>query len=269
MTARASSWSMESRTAIVTGGSSGIGLATAMLLAKRGADVVIAGRDAERGKAAETMISGLGGGRVLYVPTDVRAVNSVEQMIAAAVKRFGTLDILVNNSGVEAEESSDGPSEIDWDRMFATNTKGTWLCTRAALPHLVEATGVIVNNASMAGLVGVAGGAGYAASKAAVVSLTKSLALAFADTGVRINAVCAGPVETQMTYDEWELVGGHEEGLRRALAVSPARRVAKPEEVAELIVFLCSDLAPSITGAAIPIDGAKTAGLMPTDRYRW
>jgi NAD(P)-dependent dehydrogenase (short-subunit alcohol dehydrogenase family) len=260
---------LASRTAIVTGGSTGIGLATARSLADRGAHVVIAGRDRERGATAAAELAAGATGTVAYVEVDVRNAESVAGLVGTTVERFGSLDILVNNSGVEAEEGSDGPSEADWDRMFATNAKGTWLCCRAALPHLERSRGVIVNNASMAGLLGVAGGAGYAASKAAVVSLTRSLALAYAERGVRVNAVCAGPVDTQMTYDEWELVGGPEEGLRRALALSPARRITAPEEVAELICFLASDDAASITGAAIPIDGAKTAGLMPTERYRW
>lgn len=260
---------LASRTAIVTGGSTGIGLATARSLADRGAHVVIAGRDRERGATAAAELAAGATGTVTYVEVDVRNAESVAGLVGTTVEKFGSLDILVNNSGVEAEEGSDGPSEADWDRMFATNAKGTWLCCRAALPHLERTRGVIVNNASMAGLLGVAGGAGYAASKAAVVSLTKSLALAYAERGVRVNAVCAGPVDTQMTYDEWALVGGRDEGLRRALAVSPARRITAPEEVAELICFLASDAAVSITGTAMPIDGGKTAGLMPTERYRW
>lgn len=260
---------LRARTAIVTGGSTGIGRATARALASRGAHVVIAGRDRDRGTEVAAELDASTSGGVTYLGLDVRDAGSVAGLVAATVETYGSLDIVVNNSGVEAEESPDGPSEADWDRMFATNTKGTWLCCRAALPHLERARGVIVNNASMAGLVGVAGGAGYAASKAAVVSLTRSLALAYAERGVRVNAVCAGPVDTQMTYDEWALVGGREEGLRRALALSPARRITAPEEVAELICFLASDEAASITGAAVPIDGGKTAGLMPTERYRW
>jgi NAD(P)-dependent dehydrogenase (short-subunit alcohol dehydrogenase family) len=230
--------------------------------------VVIASRDRERGVIAAAALAAEGH-EVAFSELDVTDATSVCDTINFAAARYGSVDIVVNNSGVEAEEGLDGPSEAEWDRMFATNVKGTWLCCRAALPHLLDRRGVIVNNASMAGLVGVAGGAGYAASKAAVVSLTKSLALAYADRGVRINAVCAGPVHTQMTYDEWDLAGGAAEGLRRALAVVPARRVAHAEEVAELVAFLASDRSPFITGAAIPIDGGKTAGLMSSERYRW
>lgn len=259
---------LKGRTAVVTGGATGIGRAISVRLAADGAQVVIATRNAGRGAEVVDEITRKSG-KAVFVETDVSNSDSVSLMVDRVVGLFGSLDILVNNSGVESEERPEGPSEADWDRMFATNTKGTWLCCRAAMSHLVRTRGVIINNASMAGLLGVAGSAGYAASKAAVISLSKSLALAYADQGLRVNAVCPGPVDTQMTYDEWALVGGPEEGLKRALALSPARRITSPEEVADLVAFLASDHALSITGAVIPIDGGKTAGLMPSDRYRW
>lgn len=259
---------LEGRTAIVTGGATGIGLAVARQFAADGAAIVIGSRGRERGEA-ETAVLVAAGARATFVPTDVTRSADIEALVATAVATFGSLDILVNNSGIEVPEDRAGPSEEDWDRLFDVNVKGTWLGCRAALPHLLRSKGAIVNIASMAGLVGVAGGTGYAASKAAVVSLTRSLALAYAEVGVRVNSVCPGPIMTGMTLAEWDAVGGPEEGLRRALAVIPARRIAEPEEVARLVAFLASDAAAFITGANVAIDGGKTAGLMSSERYRW
>ena len=259
---------LKGRTAIITGGATGIGLAIAHNLASQGASILIAARAIDRGQREAAAING-SGGTAVFIQTDVTSADSVSRMVDRAIEHFGSIGILVNNSGIEAPEGPAGPSETDWDRMFATNAKGTWLCCKIALPHLLRSRGVIINNASMAGLVGVAGGTGYAASKAAVVSLTRSLALTYADQGVRVNAICPGPVDTQMTYDEWEAVGGADEGKRRAFAICPARRIGDPAEIAELVRYLVSDAAEFITGAAIPIDGGKTAGLMPIERYRW
>jgi NAD(P)-dependent dehydrogenase (short-subunit alcohol dehydrogenase family) len=256
------------RVAVVTGGGSGIGAATAALLAREGACVVIAGRSAERGEAQVRSIPS-GNGSAVFVQTDVTDATAVTALMNQAVEKYGRIDVLFNNSGVEVPEELSGPGERDWDRLFATNVKGTWLCCKEAIPHLLRTRGVIVNNASMAGLIGVAGSVGYAASKAAVVSLTRSLALGYASQGLRVNAICPGPIATQMTWDEWEAAGGPEEGRRRADATCPARRIGEPEEVARLVVYLASDAASFITGAAIPIDGGKTAGLMPIERYRW
>ena len=258
----------QDRTAVITGGATGMGLAIARNLGARGASIVIASRDRARGeKEAEDLRRTYGA--CIFVRTDVTSRDSVETTVGAVIEHFGSIEILVNNSGLETQEGPEGPSEHDWDRMFAVNAKGTWLCCKSALPHLLRVRGVIINNASMAALVGVAGSAGYAASKAAVVSLTRSLALAYADQGLRVNAICPGPVETQMTYDEWDLVGGADEGRGRAFGVCPARRIASPDEIAELVAYLASDRAAFITGAAVPIDGGKTSGLMPVERYRW
>ena len=257
----------EDRVAIVTGGATGIGWAVARGFADEGASVVIAGRSAERGEEAAATLT-TQGAQARFVRTDVSDSAAVRQLVERTVDDFGRIDVLVNNGGIEVDEGPDGPTEGDWDELFDINTKGTWLGCRFALPHLLESKGAIINNASVAALVGSPGHAAYAASKAAVVSLTQSLALAYAEQGVRINAICPGPILTEMTRLAWESTGG-EEGRRKNLALCPARRAADPEEVAGLVLYLASPAAAFITGAAIPIDGGKSAGLMTIDRYRW
>ena len=258
---------LEGCVAIVTGAAGGIGLAIARRFVGEGAAVVIADRDAERGeRAAEDLAAA--GARARFIATDVSHGAAVERLVAETVREHGRLDVMVNNAGVAVEERPDGPAtEADWDLLFDVNTKGVWLGCRAALPHLLETKGAIVNNASVAALVGSPGHAGYAASKAAVVSLTKAFALQYAEQGVRVNAICPGPIITEMTRVHWESDGG--EGKRRNLALCPAHRGADPDEVAGLVLYLALPEASFVTGAAIPIDGAKSAGLMTIDRYRW
>lgn len=260
----------EDRVAIVTGGASGIGLAVATAFAAEGAAVVIADRDEARGSAAAAGLAASGAeARVRFIRTDVSDTREVDSLVGRTVAAYGRLDVMVNNAGVEVDERPDGPAtEDDWDLLFNVNAKGTWFGCRAALPHLRETKGAIVNNASVAALIGSPGHVAYSASKAAVVSLTRTLALTYAELGVRINAVCPGPILTEMTRIAWQSDGG-DEGRRRNLALCPARRAADPAEVAGLVLYLASPEAAFITGAAIPIDGGKSAGLMTIDRYRW
>ena len=256
------------RVAIVTGGATGIGLAVSKAFAAEGTAVVIGSRSRDAGEAVAEELRGAGM-PAHFIQTDVSDAAQVRALIRGAVDAFGRIDVLVNNSGTEADEGPDGPlTEEGWDLLFDVNAKGTWLGSKFALPYLLESKGAIINNASVAALVGSPGHAAYAASKAAVVSLTKSMALAYAEQGVRINAICAGPILTEMTRAYWE-AGVGDENQRRNLALCPARRAADPEEVASLVLYLASPGAAFITGAAIPIDGGKSAGLMTIDRYRW
>ncbi|MFZ0995597.1 MAG: SDR family oxidoreductase [Candidatus Dormiibacterota bacterium] len=258
--------SLRGRVAIITGGTSGIGRAAAVLMAKDGARVVVSGRSSERGAEVVAQIEQTGG-KALFVVADLCHAPDVDRLIARCVEHYGTVDILVNCGGVNAKEGLDGPTEEDWDLIFASNVKGTWLCCRAVLPFLIKSQGTIVNLGSNSGMVGVAGSPGYAASKAAVINLTKSLALAYADQGVRINAVCPGPVETPMIYSSWQRGVGEVEGRRLAQAMCPVGRLASPIEIAEAIRFLASSEASFITGSTLSVDGGKSSGIMRSDRY--
>ena len=251
---------LDGRVAIVTGGTSGIGRETARLLGSDGARLVISGRSAERGADVVSDLRQTGV-QVVFVQADLRKAADIEGLVARCLEEFGSLDILINSGGVNVREGLDGPSEEDWDLLFSTNVKGTWLCCRAALPYLIKSRGAIVNLASLAGMVGVASSVGYgslqpddppftestplapnspyAASKAAVINLTKSLALAYADQGLRVNAVCPGPVETAMTHGSWAAVG-EDSGRRLARAMCPVRRLATPPEIAGAVRFLAA-----------------------------
>jgi NAD(P)-dependent dehydrogenase (short-subunit alcohol dehydrogenase family) len=250
------------RVALITGGASGIGLATAERLARDGVRVVLADID-EAG--LERAAARFGGDEQAHaVPTDVGSVADCERAVAAAVERFGRLDILVNCAGVWVEGPTETMTEADWDRVVDVNLKGTFFMCRHAIPALEATGGCIVNVSSDAGLWGNKGAAIYCASKGGVTVLSKALAVELASRGVRVNAVCPGDVDSPMIRYQAETFGGGDPDgyLAELLAAYPQRppRFIRPDEVAELIAFLCSDRATPITGAAISIDFGLTAG---------
>jgi NAD(P)-dependent dehydrogenase (short-subunit alcohol dehydrogenase family) len=249
------------RVALITGGASGIGRATADRLARDGfrlalADIDVAGLDRAVGE--------LGPEGALAVPTDVRSFDACTAAVSAAVGRFGRLDVLVNCAGVWVEGPTDTMTEADWDRVVDVNLKGTFGMCRAAIPALEASRGCIVNLSSDAGLWGNKGAAIYCASKGGVTVLSKALAVELAERGIRVNAVCPGDVDSPMIRYQAETFGGGDpEGyLARLLEAYPQRppRFIGPDEVAELIAYLCSEKAAPITGAAISIDFGLTAG---------
>jgi meso-butanediol dehydrogenase/(S,S)-butanediol dehydrogenase/diacetyl reductase len=243
------------RVALITGGSRGIGLAAARRLAAAGARVVLAARDASRGAAAAATIRD-----ATFIRTDVRLARDGERAVAAALDHAGRLDILVNNAGViYRNRTVDVLTEAEWDETFDVNVKGAFLMTRAALPALRASRGTIVNVASYAGLVGFAGAAAYAASKAALVNFTRSLALDHAREGIRVNAVCPGSVDTDMIREAWKAFPDPAAAQVAWEEKHPLGRIATPDEVAAAIAFLASDDARFITGTALPVDGGITA----------
>jgi NAD(P)-dependent dehydrogenase (short-subunit alcohol dehydrogenase family) len=252
----------DDRVALITGGASGIGAATAERLGREGTRLVLADIDTEDLEAAAARLGGPD--RALGVVTDVRSFAECERAVAVAIDRFGRLDILVNCAGVWVEGPTDTMTEADWDRVIDVNLKGTFGMCRHAIPALETTGGCIVNISSDAGLWGNKGAAIYCASKGGVTILSKSLAVELASRGIRVNAVCPGDVDSPMIkYQADTYGGGDPEGyLRQLLAAYPQTppRFIRPDEVAELIAFLCSERATPITGAAISIDFGLTAG---------
>jgi NAD(P)-dependent dehydrogenase (short-subunit alcohol dehydrogenase family) len=246
--------------ALITGGTSGIGRATALLFAQEGARVAITGRDRERGAGTAEEIRALGSDG-LFVPADVRIRADCERSVAETVDRFGRLDVLFNNAGVYVENDVLGCDEDEWDLQVDTSLKGTYLMSRAALPHMIaRGSGAIVNCASGWGLVGGIRGAAYCAAKGGMVVLTKAMALDHGPQGIRVNAVCPGDTETPMEYADAERKGvTWEEYTAWASEGRALGRMGRPEEVARAVVFLASDAASYITGAALPVDGGGVA----------
>lgn len=213
-------------------------------------------RDAEAGRKAADSIEGAS-----FVSGDVRRAGDCEEAVERAVESYGRLDVLVNSAGViYRNKTLEEHTEEEWDVTFDTNVKGTFLMCRAALPHLRAAGGSIVNLSSYVGLVGFAGSAAYAASKAAVINLTRTIALDHAPEGLRANCVCPGSVDTDMIHEAWQLTGDPERAARAWAEKHPLGRIATVQEVASAILFLASDDAGFVTGVALPVDGGITAG---------
>jgi len=243
------------RVALITGGSRGIGLAAARAFYREGARVLIVGRNEGTGRAAADALPG-----TLFLPGDVREAEACARAATMAADRFGRLDVLVNNAGViYRDRTAESLTEAEWDETFDVNVKGAFLMSRAAMPALRATRGSIVNVASYVALVGFAGAGAYAASKAALVNFTRSMALDHARDGVRVNAVCPGSVDTDMIHAAWAARADPEEARRAWAAKHPLGRIATADEVAAAILFLASDDAGFITGAALPVDGGITA----------
>jgi NAD(P)-dependent dehydrogenase (short-subunit alcohol dehydrogenase family) len=244
------------RVVLITGGSRGIGLATARQFADEGARTVLSGRNPARGAEACRAVPG-----GAFVAGDVRRAADCERMVGETLRMHGRLDVLVHAAGIiYRDRPVEAMSEAEWDATFDTNVKGAFLVSRSALPALRARKGNIVNVASYVGLVGFAGAAAYAASKAALVNLTRSMALDHAAEGIRVNCVCPGSVATDMIFDAWKAFPDPEAARRRWEGKHPLGRIATPEEVARAILFLASPDASFVTGAALPVDGGITAG---------
>ena len=247
----------ENKVAIVTGGSFGIGQATALAFVRRGAKVVIADWIEDKEQATLKQIAATGG-EALFVHCDVSKAGDITAMIDKAFSAYGGLDFAFNNAGVEGVSALRHEcTQENWERTLSINLTGTWLCMKHELPHMLkQGKGAIVNCASVAGLIGFTGLPAYVASKHAVLGLTKTAALENAKLGIRINAVCPGVIRTPMID---RITGKDKVAEQQFISMEPAGRFGEPAEVAEAVVWLCSDAASFVTGHAIPVDGGWTA----------
>jgi NAD(P)-dependent dehydrogenase (short-subunit alcohol dehydrogenase family) len=251
---------LDGKTAVVTGGTSGIGRATAVLFSREGAAVVFTGRDRERGRAVEEAMRA-SGGQARFVPADVRLAADCARTVEEAVSAFGGLDILFNNAGLYVENDVLGCDEEEWDLQLDTMLKGTYLMCRAAIPPMIRrGGGSIVNNSSGWGLVGGERAAAYCAAKGGVTVLTRALAMDHGRDGIRVNAVCPGDTETAMEHADAERKGWTWERYVAWASERPLGRMGRAEEVALAVLFLASDDASFVTGAALAVDGGGVAG---------
>lgn len=248
-------------TLLVTGAAGGVGGAVARRFADGGWDVVVTDVDAVGARRTSDAV-----GAVAAIPADLRDVAACRALVAHTVEATGRLDCLVNAAGVWTEGPTEQTGEADFDQVLGVNVKGLFFVTAAAIPHLVEFGGSVVNLSSDAGLQGNAGAAVYCASKGAVSVLTKALALELAPRGVRVNAVCPGDIDTPMLADQASRFGGDDpEGylarLLEGYPQGPAARFVRADEVAELVFYLAQPAAAAITGANVSIDFGLSAGI--------
>jgi len=247
---------LSNRVALITGGNRGIGLATAKLFVKEGARVVLFARDKAKGESEASSIP-----NAKFIRGDVIKAEDCRRAVEESIQMFSRLDILVNCAGIiYRNRTVEQTTEDEWDATFDVNVKGTFLMCKHAMPMLRERKGCIVNLSSYVGLVGFRGASAYAASKAAIVNLTRSMALDYAREGVRVNAVCPGSVDTEMIRAAWEKFGDVEIAQQLWSEKHPMGRIAQPEEVAQAILFLASDDASFMTGTALAVDGGILAG---------
>jgi NAD(P)-dependent dehydrogenase (short-subunit alcohol dehydrogenase family) len=241
------------KVAFVTGAGSGIGRATALAFAREGASVVVADVAEQGNRETARMIEELGG-RALAVTCDVARVEDVRSALDKTIEAFGRLDIAFNNAGVEGSIAATADfKEEEWDRIININLRGVFLCMKYEIPLMLkQGAGAIVNTSSGAGIVGVKGIPAYTASKHGVIGLTKTAALDYAESNIRVNAVCPGYINTEMME---RYTGGTSEGRAKVIALEPMGRMGKPEEIAAAVVWLCSDAASFVTGHALAVDG--------------
>lgn len=247
---------LKGKVAIITGGASGIGKATAILFAEHGAKIVVADIDEKGANQTVTDIHETGN-EAIYVQTDVTISDNTERMVTETVSTYGKLDILLSSAGIAMRLPVADLPEADWHRCLEVNLTGVYLCAKAAIPAMRRnGGGSIINLSSIYGLVGADVRAAYVASKGGVTNLTRGMALDYAEENIRINCICPGFVETPLVAG----VVKTPEEYRKLADRHPMRRLAQPEEIAYGALYLASDESAFVTGIALPIDGGYTAG---------
>jgi NAD(P)-dependent dehydrogenase (short-subunit alcohol dehydrogenase family) len=238
---------LEGRVAIITGGASGIGKACAQAMAREGAHVAIFDSCAQSG------------GQAAHFVVDVASEGQVRAGVSDVIARFGRIDILHNNAGISMRYSAHAQDEEGWQRCMDVNLKGVFLCSKHVIPHMLQQGGSIINTSSVTGITGVRNRAAYSATKGAIVALTKNMALDYARYGIRVNCVCPGFTRTPLA----EALLRDPEKEQRLIRMHPLGRLGEPHDIANVVVFLASDLASWITGQALAVDGGFSVG--PSD----
>jgi NAD(P)-dependent dehydrogenase (short-subunit alcohol dehydrogenase family) len=250
---------LENRVALITGGTSGIGEATAVLFGREGASVTITGRDEKRGRAVAERITN-DGGKAIFVRSDVRRAEECRSAVDETIRAFNRLDILFNNAGVFYPHTILDCTEEEWDLQMDINLKGTFLMSKAVLPHMIERSrGVIINNSSGWGIAGGDSAVAYCASKGGVVLLTKAMAIDHGRQGIRVNCICPGDVDTPMLPEDARMRGLKWEDYLAGCANRPLGRIGTTDEIAKAALFLASDDSSFMTGAALVVDGGGLA----------
>jgi NAD(P)-dependent dehydrogenase (short-subunit alcohol dehydrogenase family) len=250
---------LDGKSALITGGGGGIGRATALVFAREGARVAVADAAAEAAQETVALVNAAGG-QAMSLTGDVTDTTAVQAMVKAVVSAYGRLDCAFNNAGIAGfQVNAGGKKTHEWadesfDRMIGVNLKGVWLCMKHEIPQmLAQGGGVIVNTGSIAGLIGLPTSSAYVAAKHGVLGLTKTAALEYAGDNIRVNAVCPGYIETKMTEDTMRRRGG------TLMAMVPFHRMGRPEEIAEMVLFLSCDRSSYISGACYNVDGGYMA----------
>lgn len=249
---------LKGKVALITGGTEGMGFATAELFLREGAKVVITGRSRDKGERALIALRGIG--RAEFVRGDVSKDSDAKRMIETAVKLFGRIDILFNNAGIYLEKFAEDTTEEEFDKVLDVNLKGTFLVTKYAVPFMKsQRSGVIINNSSDAGIIGNRMCPAYCASKGGVTVMTKAMALDYARYNIRVNCINPAIIDTPMLGREVARAKNRKEYLKTCADTQPLGRIGRPEEVAQAVLFLASDDSSFVTGAAISVDGGTTA----------
>jgi NAD(P)-dependent dehydrogenase (short-subunit alcohol dehydrogenase family) len=250
---------LDGRVALITGGTSGIGKATALLFAREGARIAITGRDRSRGQAVVDEIT-RGGGAAIFVAADVRIAGDCQRAVDATVKAFGRIDVLFNNAGVFFPKTVPDCTEQEWDDTIDVSLKGAFLMSKYAIPVMIaQHRGVVIHNSSGWGIVGGALGAAYCAAKGGLIVMAKAMAIDHAKQGIRVNCICPGDVDTPMLPDDAKQRGMDLEAYLAGCAERPMGRIGTPDEIAKSVLFLASDDSSFMTGAALVVDGGGVA----------